>query len=135
MKQIWAGFCVLAFQVAGMQCAHAYLQSVPDYVGDGSLFVETESIVRTGNFATLTYVENFAQEQAYGSNTYWSKATDIRINCVSKRVFALGEGFYSRPSMRGMLLGKFPLQDEFGTAPEAGSWNFNLIKIGCDFAL
>ena len=135
MNKFLAGLLILVFQAMGMQSAHAFLQEVPGYVGNGSLFVETASIVRNGNAATLIYVENFEQPQSYGAITYRSKATQIRINCTEKRVFALKEGFYSIKSMRGDLLGSFPLNDEFGSTPEEGSWNFNLVNMGCNFAL
>ena len=135
MNKILAGLLILVFQVVGMQSANAYLQQVPDYVGDGSLFVETDSIVRNRNSVTLVYVENFEQPQAYGALTYRSKATQIRINCTDKRVFALKESFYSLKSMHGDLLGRFSLNDEFGSTPENESWNFNLVNIGCNFTL
>lgn len=135
MNKILAGLFILIYQLVGIQTAHAFLQSVPGYVGDGSLFVETDSIIRNGNSATLIFVESFNQPQAYGSKTYLSKATEIRVDCTDKRVFALGEGFYSQPGMQGVLLGRFPLRDEFGSTPAEGSWNFNLIKLGCGFAL
>ncbi len=135
MKKTLVGLCILIYQLVGIQTAYAFLQPVPGYVGDGSLYVETDSILRNGNSATLIFVENFNQTQAYGSKTYLSKATEIRVDCTDKRVFALGEGFYSQASMQGVLLGRFPLRDEFGSTPAEGSWNFNLIKIGCGFAL
>ena len=135
MNKILAGLLILFLQVVGMQSTYAFLQQVPDYVGDGSLFVEADSIVRNGNSVTLVYVENFDQPQAYGALTYRSKATQIRISCTDKRVFALKESFYSQKNMHGDLLGRFPLNDAFGSTPENDSWDFNLVNIGCNFAL
>ena len=134
MNKILAGLFILVIQVLGVQTAHAYLQPVPGYVGDGSLFLETASVVRNGNNVTLIYVENFNQAQAYSSKTYWSKATEIGLDCTNNRVFAIGEGFYSQPGMQGTMVGRFPLRDEFGSTPAPGSWNANLLNIGCGFS-
>ena len=49
MNKILAGLLILIFQAMGMQSAYAFLQEVPGYVGNGSLFVETASIVKKGN--------------------------------------------------------------------------------------
>ncbi|OWF65513.1 hypothetical protein B6A14_06875 [Polynucleobacter hirudinilacicola] len=135
MNKILAGLLILIYQVLGIQNAHAYLQAVPGYVGDGSLYLETYSIVRNGSSASLMYVENFNQPQAYGSKTYLSKATEVRLDCSGKRIFALAEAFYSQADLQGSLLGRFPLRDEFGSTPAPGSWNDNLLNLGCGFSL
>lgn len=135
MKKILVTLAMLAVQVSSMQSAYAFLQSVPGYVGDGALFVETDSIVKNGPIVNLIYVENFNQPQAYSSQSYLSKATDVRIDCTDKRIYARAEAFFSDINLQGDFLGKYYLRDEFGQTPAAGSWNFNLIKIGCGFAL
>ena len=122
---------LLIAQLANVQMASAYLRPVDGYVGDGSLFLETDSIVRKGSSVSLVYVENFDQPQAYGSRTYSSKATTIRLDCLNRRIFAVAESFYSDASLQGTLLGRYPLQDEFGSTPEEGSWNYNLLNLGC----
>ena len=110
---------------------YAYPLQINRFENEGSLYVESSSIVNHGRYATLSYVENFSQPRSYGELTYLSKATDIRIDCPSRRVFSLTQYFYSKPDRSGRLLGMFPLDDEFGSYAEHGSWVSEVVRVGC----
>lgn len=110
---------------------YSYPLPINRFENEGSLYVESSSIVSSGRYATLTYIENFNQPRNYGELTYLSKATDIRIDCPSRRVFGMTEYYYSRPDRSGRLLGAFPLGDEFGSYAERGSWVSEVVRVGC----
>lgn len=50
----------------------AYPIQVTRFDDEGSLYVESSSIVRMGSFIRMTYVINYWQPQSYGSHTYLS---------------------------------------------------------------
>lgn len=109
----------------------AYSIPVTRFEEEGSLYVDSNSIRQGNRFTSLTYVENFTQPRSYGESLYLSKATDIRIDCPNRRVFALKEYYYTEPDRDGKLLGAYPLNDEFGSYAEHGSWVSQVVKIGC----
>ena len=111
----------------------AYPLPVTRYGDEGSLYIESSSIVRMNSFIRMTYVINFWQPQSFGSHTYLSKATTVRVDCKNRRVFALSNSFYSQQNMGGDFLGKFPQDDIDGQYAEPGSWVANMVKVGCSF--
>jgi hypothetical protein len=111
----------------------AYPINISRYENEGSMYVESSTIVRSGRFVNLQYVENYGQEKYYGQIPYWSKATNIRIDCQSRRVYALNESFYTEADQSGKLLASFPLNDEFGSYAEHGSWVSQVVGVGCKF--
>jgi hypothetical protein len=131
MKKIFAVSCILGIQLLCMQPACAYLLPVPAYSAEGSLYLETDSIVRKGSSVALTFIESFNQPKSYGSLSYLSKATDIILDCSAGRIFAVAERFYSDPNLQGSILGNFALYDQFGSTPVADSWNAYLLNMGC----
>ena len=131
MQRLFAILFFLITQVVFAQTAWAYLMPVAGYGAEGSLYLETDSIVRNGPSVTLTFIESLNQPRRYGSSSYLSKATDIRLDCSTRRLFALAERFYSEANLQGVMLGGFPLNDPFGSSPVDGSWDANLLKLGC----
>jgi hypothetical protein len=131
MQRLFKAPFILITQLAFIQLSWAYLQPVAGYGDEGSLYLETDSIVRNGPTVTLTFVENFNQARDYGSSYYLSKATDIRLDCANSRLFALAERFYSEANLQGSMLEAFPLYDQFGSTPVGGSWDANLLNLGC----
>jgi hypothetical protein len=131
MRNFHTSLCLVFLICVQSQSSLAYLLPVSRYESDGSLFVESTSVEKRGDDVSLTYVENFNQAQAYGEISYQSKATNVRIDCLGRRVFALSESFYSDPDRSGKLLGAFPLSDQFGSYAEHGSWVSELVNIGC----
>lgn len=111
--------------------AFAYPIPVTRFEEEGSLYVDSNSINQQKRFTSLTYVENFTQPRSYGESLYLSKATDIRIDCPTRRVYAIKEYYYTEPDRDGRLLGAFPLNDQFGSYAEHGSWVSQVVKIGC----
>ena len=112
--------------------SYAYPIPITRFEDEGSLYVESSSILRNGRFTKLTYVEDFSQPRSYGEISYLSKATDIRIDCPARRIYALTEYYYSEPSASGRLLGKFSMYDQFGSNAERGSWVSEVVHLGCD---
>ena len=131
MKNLLAFGSSLLAQLFLSQTVWAYLLPVSGYTNDGSLYIDTNTIVRTPPTVTLTYVESFDQVKRYGSISYLSKATNIRLDCNAKRLFALSESYYSEPNLQGNILGNFPLNDQFGSSPSGDNWPANLLKLGC----
>ena len=131
MQRIFVILFFLMTQVVFAQTAWAYLMPVAGYGAEGSLYLETDSIVRNGPSVTLTFIESLNQPRRYGYSSYLSKATDIRLDCSTRRLFALAERFYSETNLQGVMLGGFPLNDPFGSSPVDGSWDANLLKLGC----
>ena len=131
MKKLFAAFCILNIQLLCVQPACAYLLPVPAYSADGSLYLETDSIIRNGSSVGLTFVESFNQPRSYGSLSYLSKASDILLDCSAGRIFAVAERFYSDSNLQGSILGSFPLYDQFGSTPVVDSWSANLLNLGC----
>jgi hypothetical protein len=109
----------------------AYQIPVNRFEEEGSLYIDSYSIVQKKRYTSLTYVENYTQPQNYGEKSYLSKATDIRIDCPNRRVFAIKEYYYPAPDRDGKLLGAFPLNDQFGSYAEHGSWVSQVVNIGC----
>lgn len=131
MQRIFKILFILVAHLAFTTQSWAYLLPVAGYGDEGSLYLETDSIVRNGRTVTLTFVESFNQARDYGSSSYLSKATDIRLDCSNGRLFALAEHFYSEANLQGNMLGAFPLYDQFGSTPVEGSWDANLLNLGC----
>lgn len=131
MRNFYTPLILVLMICVQSQSILAYPLPVSRYESDGSLFVESTSIVKKGNEVLLTYVENFNQAQAYGELSYQSKVTNVRIDCLGRTVFALSESFYSDPDRSGKLLGAFSLSDQFGSYAEHGSWVSELVNIGC----
>lgn len=131
MRNFYTPLILVLLICVQSQSILAYPLPVSRYESDGSLFVESTSIEKRGNDVSLTYGENFNQAQAYGELSYQSKATNVRIDCSGRRVFALSESFYSDPDRSGKLLGAFTLSDQFGSYAEHGSWVSELVNIGC----
>ena len=125
-------FLLLILEVFTPILSHAYPISITRFENEGSLYVESTSILRNGRFTKLTYVEDFGQPRSYGEISYISKATDIRIDCPARRIYALTEYYYSQPSASGRLLGKFSMDDQFGSNAERGRWVSEIVHIGCD---
>lgn len=111
----------------------AYPLPVTRFEGGESMYVESSTIRRAPRFTSLQYVENFSQGQRFGELIYRSKATDVRIDCQSRRVFALSESFYAGEDRSGRLLGSYPQSDEYGSYAEHGSWVSELVSIGCNY--
>lgn len=111
--------------------AYAYPIPVTRFEDEGSVYVESSSIIPEGRYIKLTYVENFTQPRNYGENKYLSKATDIRIDCPNRGVFALKEYYYSDPDRSGNLMGAYVLSDPSGSYAEHGSWVSQIVAIGC----
>ena len=109
----------------------AYQIPVTRFEEEGYLYIDSYSIVQKKRFTRLTYVENFTQAQNYGEKSYLSKATDIRIDCPNRRVFAIKEYYYSDQDRGGKLLGAYPLNDQFGSYAEHGSWVSQVVAVGC----
>ena len=109
----------------------AYPLPISRFEDEGTAYVESTSIKRQGKFTKLNYVENYNERQNYGESSYKSKVTSIRIDCRARRVFALSEAFYSGPNLSGVVLGSFPLHDNFGSNAEHGSWVSEVVKLGC----
>lgn len=131
MKSLFAAIVVVISQLLSAQLAYAYLLPVSGYEDEGRLYIDTDSIQRGGRYVTLSYVESFNQPKSYGSLSYLSKATNIRLDCAGKRVFALGESFYSEPNLSGRMLGQFALNDQTGSVVEDGSWVAEILRLGC----
>ena len=131
MQRLLKILFILITQVASIGLSWAYLLPVTGYGDEGSLYLETDSIVRNGPTVTLTFVESFNQPRQFGSSSYLSKATDIRLDCANGRLFARAERFYSEANLQGNMLGAFPLYDQFGSTPVEGSWDANLLNLGC----
>ena len=112
----------------------AYPLPISRFESDGSLYVESASIVRDKSFTRLTYVENFAQAQFYGSSTYLSKATQVRIDCKNRLVYSVSDAFYSEADLAGILLGKYPKYDQDGQYAEHGSWVSEVVRVGCTYS-
>ena len=121
----------IAYFVSGS--LFAYPLPISRFQADGSLYVESSSIVRANNSVRLTYVENFEQAQAYGSGTYMSKATQIRIDCAARLVYEISESFYTGADLGGVFLGRYPKNDVDGQYAEHGSWVSEVVKVGCSF--
>ena len=113
----------------------AYPLPISRFQADGSLYVESSSIVRNKNFVRLMYVENFAQEHPFGSGTYLSKSTQVRIDCSNRLVYGISESFYTQADLAGSLLGKRPIDDVDGQYAEHGSWVSEVVRVGCSFNL
>ncbi len=131
MKKLLAFGVSLLAQLLLVQSAWAYLLPVSGYTDEGNLYIDTNTIIRTPPTVTFTYVESFNQCKSYGAISYLSKATNIRLDCNAKRLFALSESYYSGPNLHGKLLGNFQLNDQFGSSPSGDNWPANLLKIGC----
>ena len=113
----------------------AYPLPISRFQADGSLYIESSSIVRNQNFVRLMYIENFAQEQPFGSGAYLSKATQVRIDCSNRLVYGISESFYTQADLAGALLGKRPIDDLDGQYAEHGSWVSEVVRVGCSFVL
>lgn len=112
----------------------AYPLPVTRFQDDGSLYIESSSIVRDRNFVKLVLVENFAQAQPYGPGVYISKATQVRIDCPNRRVYEVSEAFYTQLDLAGSLLGKRPKNDGDGQYAEHGSWVSEVVRVGCSYS-
>lgn len=130
MKKIAIRF-LLYLGILSPVLVSAYQIPVTRFEEEGSLYINSYSIVQKKRYTSLTYVENYTQPQNYGENSYLSKATDIRIDCPNRRVFAIKEYYYSELDRSGKLLGVFPLNDQFGSYAEHGSWVSQVVNIGC----
>jgi hypothetical protein len=130
MKKATIRFLLL-LELLSPLLALAYQIPVTRFEEEGFLYIDSYSIVQKKRFTKLTYVENFTQAQNYGEKWYLSKATDIRIDCPNRRVFAIKEYYYSDQDRGGKLLGVFPLNDQFGSYAEHGSWVSQVVSIGC----
>ncbi len=133
MGKIKFRFLVLFSSLFISNTLFAYPLSVSRYGDEGSLYIESTSIVRMNSFIRMTYVINFWQPQSFGSRTYLSKATTVRVDCKNRRVFGLSNSFYSEQDLGGDFLGKFPLDDTDGQHAEPGSWVSSMVKTGCNF--
>ena len=122
---------ILLTELMAPVLVHAYPIPVTRFEDEGSLYIESSSIVHKGRYAKLTYVENFTQPRNFGENLYSSKATDIRIDCPNRRVFAIKEYYYSEPDRSGRLMGAYALNDSFGSYAEHGSWVSQVVTLGC----
>ena len=131
MKRFWAIALLMIFQLGQIQSAWAYLLPVSGYPDGASLYIDTDTIVRTPPTVNLSYVISFEKPQSYGSATYLSKATAVKIDCTSKLIFALTTTYYSEANLQGKILGKYPLNDTSGNLPVEGSWGGNLVQLGC----
>lgn len=131
MHKFYPVFILIFLQFINSHSAMGYPLPITRFSDDGAVYIQSESIVRSGNMVTLMYVENFNQPQSYGELTYSSKATGVRIDCPDRRVFALSEAFYSGGYLTGNKLGSFPLNDEFGSYAEHGSWVSEVVRLGC----
>ena len=109
----------------------AYPLPISRFEEGGSLYVETNSIIKKGRFVKLKYFENYSQPVPYGELVYRSKATQVRIDCSARRVFGLSESYYLGRNLSGRMLGTFALNDEFGSNAEHGSWVSEMVNLGC----
>lgn len=133
MSKIKMRFIIFCANLFVSNALFAYPLQVARFGDEGSLYVESSSIVRMGSFIRMTYVINYWQPQSFGSHTYLSKATTVRVDCKNRRVFALSNSFYSQQDLDGDFLGKFPQDDVDGQYAEPGSWVANMVKVGCSF--
>ena len=131
MKKFLAIALLMTLQVGQIQSAWAYLLPVSGYPDGASLYIDTDTIVRAPPTVNLSYVVSFDQPQSYGSATYLSKATAVKIDCTSKLIFAVTATYYSEANLQGKMLGKYPLNDISGNLPAEGSWDANLVRLGC----
>ena len=131
MKKLIAIASILLVQILAVQSAWAYLLPISGYSAGANLFINTDTIVRNPPIVTLTYVVSFDEAQSYGSTTYLSKATEVRLDCSAMTIFAIAETYYSKPNLHGRKLGRFPLSGQESTYPEPDSWVSNLVKTGC----
>jgi hypothetical protein len=110
---------------------YAYPITISRFEDEGVLYIESSSIKKKKRFVSLTYVEDFKQPRNFGEHSYLSKATDIRIDCQNRRVFAINQYYYSGQDRGGRLLGTYSLNDQFGSYAEHGSWVSQVVNIGC----
>jgi hypothetical protein len=111
--------------------ALSYPIEVSHFETEGHLYVESSSIKKNQNFVNLTYFENFIQPRQYGSRTYTSKSTYVRINCTDQVIYPFSESCYSKADLSGNLLIQLPIDDMYGSYVEPGSWVADVVKIGC----
>ncbi len=131
MKKFHCVLLAIFLEMIAPVLVYAYPIPITRFEDEGTLYVESSSIVHKGRYAKLTYVENFTQPRNYGEHVYLSKATDIRIDCPNRRVFALKEYYYSDADRSGRLMGAYALDDPFGSYAEHGSWVSQIVNIGC----
>ena len=131
MKKLLVVSFVLMTQILAVQPVWAYLLPISGYPTGGSLFINTDTIVRNPPKVTLTYVVSFDQAQRYGSTTYLSKATEVSLDCNAMTILAIADTYYSETNQHGRVLGRFPLGGQESTFPEPDSWVANLVKTGC----
>lgn len=132
MKTIITFLFVFLIDLLAPVLVYAFPIPIARFEDEGSLYVESYSIINKGGYVKLTYVENFTQPRSYGEHVYLSKATDVRIDCSNRRVFALKEYYYSNQDRFGKLMGAYALSDQFGIYAEHGSWVSQVVNIGCD---
>uniref|UniRef100_B1XUD7 Surface-adhesin protein E-like domain-containing protein n=1 Tax=Polynucleobacter necessarius subsp. necessarius (strain STIR1) TaxID=452638 RepID=B1XUD7_POLNS len=131
MKKLLLIFALI-YELCFSIVAYSYPLPIIRFEDEGSLYVESTSIVKNARYTSLTYVENFNQPRNFGELPYLSKATDVRIDCPSRRVFGLREYYYEGADRTGRLLGKFSMDDQYGADATRGSWVSEMVHLGCD---
>lgn len=123
-------YCLIGVIIS--QSALAYPIEIPNFVGDGQLYVESSSIQKNQGLVRLIYFVNFTQPQQYGSRLYSSKGTYVRVNCTNQVIYPYSEVYYSGTDLSGNLLVRLPVDDSYGSYAEPGSWVANVVQTGCN---
>ena len=120
MKPVAAAIALL---IAALPCAAAQWKSLRKDA-NAMLSVDTQSIKRKGDEATLRYMVDFRPGQASAGvrNPYRSIVVNARVNCATRAIALLGTDGYAQYGASGPIVAR--------TAPNAAEASYQPLEAG-----